>query len=842
MKYLFAGVELDTGRREISRSGEEVLVQPQVFDVLALLVANSHRMLSKEELLDTVWGDRFVSESALSSRIKAARQAVGDNGRDQNVIRTIHGRGFAMVADVTTAENEEESTSQNGSEAAVSIGPTMNLPRRRIQLIGREDEIARASEILAHNDLVSIVGTGGVGKTSLAIEVAQRALDAFPGGVWICELAQVVSSSLGSAISGAITGGAGTASVGAPDVADVVSSEPTLLILDNCEHIVDSVATFVDELREACPTLSILTTTREALGVRGEHVLRLQGLDHANPTDAAIDLFLERANEVGELSVDASMRDVVVDIVTRLEGLPLAIELAAPRLTSMGLNELLSALDDQLLILDAGRRHDGRQSAMDRAISWSYDLLTDEERTTLQQFGVFAGAFSIEAASAVTTSASLPQILHRLVEQSMVARVTRGHTTRYRLLEPTRQFVEREIDDELRGLAVERHAVYFCNHVAEIAADLWTESEAQVADTLTAEWADISRSIAWARSEQEFDLAMRPLTALGPHMLYQQRHEALEWVDQVLEESAGKIGAELLPEAMLLSCLRAFSSIDQALARTRHEAAVEAYGPSALSGLMGCYVEIIGSDFERLAAAGDEFWDLALAEKDPKWIGIAAAYRLIGRALADPADGDIDELVSEVDQHLGGATESSISCWCLLSRLTLAIRSGDGDGASHFHNELRRATGECRAPWFAQIGGGLIAQSQGDANDPVDYLTRVVDSVRATVRTQELTHYSLVFRAAVVALEEVGDSASAAQIVGLLEQVHDVGAIRRTLSSGYGDAVARMTETLGVEEFEQLVTAGRRLTPRAGVNLCEEALVALEHRTMDLNESPVSES
>lgn len=833
MLYRFAGVELDTDRREIRLDGEEVLVQPQVFDLLALLAANSDRMLTKEELLDTIWGDRFVSESALSSRVKTARQAVGDNGRDQNIIRTVHGRGFALVAEVSTFDPTDQSMSsdQNGGGAAET--PSNNLPRRRSLLIGREAEIARALEKLSTSDLVSIVGTGGVGKTSVAIEVAHRAQDVHPGGVWLCELAQAADSNLGSAVIGAIAGGSGSKLSKVEDVADLVSAEPALLVLDNCEHIVDAVAKFVDELVELCPTLSILTTSREALDVRGEHVVRLQGLEHNNPADAAIDLFFERANEVSEISEDDETRAVVVDITTRLEGLPLAIELAAPRLISMTPRELLAALDDQLAILAARRRNDDRQSAMDRAISWSYELLTDEERATLQELGAFAGAFSIEAASAVASTPLLSQVLHRLVEQSMVARVTRDHVTRYRLLEPTRQFVEREIDDESLHVVAARHAEYFCEHVAAIGGDLWTDAEARTADTLTAEWADISRAVAWARSEGRFDLAMRPLAALGAHTLWQHRHEALEWVDDILDQADGSLSDELLHPAMLLSSLRAFSSSDQPGARSKLDAAQKAYGSSVMSGLMGCYVEIIGNDFEKLAAAGDDFWQIAVTEDDHGWIGVAAAYRLIGRALADPNDAEIENLVAAVDEYIGNSVESAVSCWGLLSRLTLAVRSGDGESAVFFHTELRRATSECRSPWFAQVGGGLIAQSQVESHEPVEYLTRVVDSVRSTVSTQELTHYALVFRAAVVALEEVGEPAAAVQIIGLLDQVHDVGEIRRTLSSGYNDAVERLTELLGESEYERLASVGRRLTPRGGVSLCEASLEAVETRAVE---------
>lgn len=837
MMFQFAGLELDTDRRVLSRDGQEVQVQPQVFDVLALLAANSDRMLSKEELLDTVWGDRFVSESALSSRIKTARQAVGDNGRDQNVIRTVHGHGFALVAEVTTVDLQERTAPPEELRSAPIDESSSNLPRRRSRLIGREDEIARASEMLSRRDLVSIVGTGGVGKTSLSIEVAHRARASYPGGVWMCELAQVADSHLGSAIIGSITGGSGSTSSRVSDVVDLVSAGPTLLVLDNCEHVVDAVAEFVDELVERCPELSILTTSREALDVRGEQVVRLQGLDHHGPADAAIDLFFERANEVSELSEDAETRAIVVDIVTRLEGLPLAIELAAPRLISMTPRELLAALDDQLAILAARRRNDDRQSTMDRAISWSYELLTDEERSTLQELGIFAGAFSIEAASAVASTPMLSQVLHRLVEQSMVTRVARDHVTRYRLLEPTRQFVEREIDVDSLRVVTARHAEYFCEHVTAIAGDLWTDAEARTADTLTAEWADISRAVAWARSEQRFDMAMRPLVGLGVHMMWQQRHEALEWLDDVLEQSEGAVSDELLPEAMLLSSLRAFSMSDQGAARSRLEAAQQRFGPSVLSGLMGCFVEIIGSDFERLAAAGNEFWERAVADGDQGWIGVAAAYRLIGRALADPNDAEIESLVGAVDQYIEGPVESAVSCFGLLSRLTLEVRRGDGEKAVFFHTELRRATIECRAPWFAQVGGGLIAQSKVESNDPVEYLTRVVDSVRGTVRTQELSHYALVFRAAVVALEEVGESVAAAQVVGLLEQVHDVGEIRRTLSSGYNDAVERLRETLGEPELERLASIGRRLIPREGLALCETALEAVEARATEVDQS-----
>jgi predicted ATPase/DNA-binding SARP family transcriptional activator len=349
--------------------------------------------------------------------------------------------------------NGETSASQ---PPAVAVGrqPPGNLRLELSELVGRADDIALALATLRQHRVVTMTGVGGVGKTRLALRAAADAQDAFPHGVWICELATVPTGGVVPSVL------AGTLGLRAPQDRSVTDglvgflrAQHVLLVIDNCEHVLDNAAHMVDTLVRDCPGVTVLATSREPLGVDGEHVLRVRPL--AIPPSAgmrdvqqigavpSVALFVDRAAAVvasfdlGEHNVDA-----VSEICRRLDGLPLAIELAATRLQSMSVSEVAARLERRLQFLHSNRRiHEERHRTLGAVIDWSYRLLDPAERSVFDRLSVFAGAFTLDAAvesCADLCPAMVVDVVTGLVYKSMLAAETGSEPTRFTMLETLR--------------------------------------------------------------------------------------------------------------------------------------------------------------------------------------------------------------------------------------------------------------------------------------------------------------------------------------------------------------------------------------------------------------------
>jgi predicted ATPase/DNA-binding winged helix-turn-helix (wHTH) protein len=458
VRYRFGAFELDVDTYELRRHGEPVPVEPQVFDVVAHLIAHRDRVVRKEELLDEVWGDRFVSESALTTRLKSARKALDDDGRAQAVIRTVHGRGYQFVADVVEAV---EGAPANAARSAGGLR-RVPLPMPAHPIYGRETELARLLQMLDEARVVTVVGAGGTGKTRLALEIARQGDAERDGLVVFAELAPVSEV---AAVPDAIASAMGIEAGQHPDVlqacAELFGTGAHLLVLDNCEHVLDAAARVVERLVAACPSLRVLATSREPLGVGGEQVHRLDplavpDLDGVRPaTDEPIlALFAERARAVRpDFELDDTNLSSVLALCRSLDGLPLAIELAAGRLAALDVDDLRSRLDRRLDLIGVTRgTADERHRTLRATIDWSYDLLTGDERHLLRRLSVFPAGVSLETAEWVGEQLALagdPALaLSRLVEASMVVRVSSPDGARYVQLDTVRTFGLDRLDHE----------------------------------------------------------------------------------------------------------------------------------------------------------------------------------------------------------------------------------------------------------------------------------------------------------------------------------------------------------------------------------------------------------
>jgi DNA-binding winged helix-turn-helix (wHTH) protein len=361
--FVFENCELDPARMILRRDGVEVRVEPQVFALLRCLIERRGEVVSKEALLDEIWGDRFVSESALTTRVKSARQAVGDDGSRQRVIRTVHRMGYEFAAEVHVVEVPVRRPVDGDEPVSSRPRPDASrLPAAVQPLIGRDELLKRLVEAIAVNRLVTLAGPGGVGKTSVGFELARTVEPRYADGVHVVELVTVVDEDATlEAFATALD--VNTRQHLSIDVAivDVLRPRHALLLVDNCEHVVEPLAAVVNRILRAAPGVSIVATSREPLAVASEHVWMVEPLpfaadetlDEAELAEVpAVALFVERALEADPaFRRDATTAPAVVEICRRLDGIPLAIELAAARARAIDVSEIARRLDERFRLL-----------------------------------------------------------------------------------------------------------------------------------------------------------------------------------------------------------------------------------------------------------------------------------------------------------------------------------------------------------------------------------------------------------------------------------------------------------------------------------------------------------
>lgn len=511
--YRFGRFEVRAAQRLLLVDGEPARIGARALDVLLALLERRDRVVTKHELLELAWPGLVVEENNLQVQISTLRKLLGPQA-----VATIPGRGYRF-----TPPNDRDANAASSAPEPAPAGPSSrsraSLPLATEAAIGRDEELAELRTLVEAHRMVTIAGAGGIGKTRVALALADSLRQRFRDGVWWVELAALADPGL-VAETVARTMGLQLAAgrPAAEALAGALTDLDLLLVLDNCEHLLDSVSTVIETVLTRAATVRVLTTSQEPLKTHGEHLYRLRTLDVPDLDGArsaqsaaafsAVALFVERARAVdGRFRLGQTNVDAVAEICRRLDGIPLAIELAAARLPLMGVDGLRRGLDERFRLLTAGsrtvlRRHQTLRAAME----WSHGLLSAEERAVFRRLGVFSGGFTLSMAQRVAGDATIDEwaaleALGQLVDKSLVV-ADGGEMPRYRLLETTRAYAVEQLAaaGETTGW-LRRHAQVLLDSLRQLGRDRW-RVDPENRGAYGAEIDNLRAALGWAEGRQ----------------------------------------------------------------------------------------------------------------------------------------------------------------------------------------------------------------------------------------------------------------------------------------------------------------------------------------------------
>ncbi len=546
----FGPFRLIPSQRVLLEGGKTCRLGSRAMEILLALVERAGQTVTKQDLLARAWPDTFVDDANLRVHVAALRKVLSDGHDGTRYIANVMGRGYCFVAPISQDGPAPQPAAP--SHAAVRH----NLPALLTRVLGRADAIEAVALQVSMRRCVTITGPGGIGKTTVAIAAAEKLLPVYDDGVWFIDLAVISDRQLiAFAIASVLEFAVATANPDA-SLAAFLSDKRMLLVLDNCEHMVDAVAPLLETLLRRAPNVSCLVTSREALRAEGEWVYRLRPIETPPETDTltaaealrfgAVQLFVERASEsMDGFALSDADAPIVADICRHLDGLPLAIELAAARIDMFGLRGLAAVLNDHFLLHSPGHRTaQPRQQSLLAALEWSYRLLSPVEQTILHRLAVFRADFTLDAATEVAAGdgISVEQIyagMLTLSAKSLVTTDVSGEAPQHyhRLLHVTRAFVALRLGESPeRGRVVRRHAEYLCRLLVRAESDWETMERRQWLAVYGRVIDDVRAALDWAFSPDGDAAIGVALTAWSLPLGYQLSliDELRVWVERAL--------------------------------------------------------------------------------------------------------------------------------------------------------------------------------------------------------------------------------------------------------------------------------------------------------------------
>jgi predicted ATPase/DNA-binding winged helix-turn-helix (wHTH) protein len=644
----FGPFRLFAAQRLLLEHEKPLRLGSRALEILTVLLENPGALVTKEELVARVWPDTFVEEGNLRVHMAALRRALGDGQAGNRYVVTVPGRGYRFVAPVSMLEPSAPAPPKSRAEAA------SNLPLPLTRMVGRAEIVAALGVQLAQRRFITIVGAGGIGKTTVAVAIADAVMPNYRDKVAFVDLSPLTDAALIPSMVAAILGLPTHSENALTALIAFLSDKELLLVLDSCEHVVDAVANMVERVLEAAPGVHILATSREPLRAAGERLYRLLPLGvppssvglKAEEAQAfpAIQLFVERAAAVldGFELTDANA-PIVADICRRLDGIALAIELAAGRIDAFGLRELAARLDDRFRLLTRGRRTAlPRHQTLSTTLDWSYQLLPESERTVLHRLAVFAGRFTLEAVEAVISGGeSVVDQVANLVTKSLITANIGGDVVYYRLLETTRAYALDKLEESGEGLEyARRHADYFRALFRRAELEWDRRPTAEWVETYVSQTDNVRAALEWAFSASgDVELGIDLTIVTVPLWLQLSlMDECRKHVDRAL--AAARARPEHDPRRdMQLNAALGSSLVYTSMARVAWGRALEiakSIGDNdyQLRSLWGLWVDGLNTGgFKNALSLANQFYGVAAHSSDPldalmgdRMIGIAQHF------------------------------------------------------------------------------------------------------------------------------------------------------------------------------------------------------------------------
>ena len=660
--------EIDLTQRELRARGAPVTLGSRAFEIIEALVESAGDLVTKDDLIGRVWRGAIVEEHTLQVHISAIRKALGV---DRGMLKTVSGRGYRLFGSWRT---RQAGTPLGLADPRPELMPVRlsltNLPIAVSDIIGRTDAVRHLQDLLSAYRVVTLTGPGGIGKTVLALEVARSLVPTFESDCWLVDLVSVSDPSLvPAAVANALGLKLGGTGISSGSVALALHEKKLLLLLDNCEHVVDAVAELAEALLHVCPQVSILVTSREVLRIEGEYVYRVASLDvpreHlANPEDvlgySAVQLFIARAMaRHSSFSARDEILTAIATICRRLDGIPLAIEFSAARAAAIGVRQVATRLDDRFRLLTSGRRRAlPRHRTLRATLDWSYELLPDSEKCLLRRLAVFVAGFTLEEAAAIMSDSDTSAVLEgiaSLVEKSLVALDRSAPDDRWQLLETIRAYALEKLTESGEAEQINRRHAEFYRALFEKAGAEWGMRPTPEGFVTFAEHlANARAALEWSFSERG-DLAVGTALAAASARFFLERSlltECYRWTSQAITAlDCASLGARR--EMELQIALGVSLMFTQANTEAVHAAFVRGLELAEAIDDPDGQTRLLSSYFLYLTRTGDFHGALSLAQE----------MKSVGDVADDPNSVLIADWMMGVAYHnIGDQAAARICC------------------------------------------------------------------------------------------------------------------------------------------------------------------------------------
>ncbi len=707
-----------------------------------------------------------------------------------------------------------------------------NLRAAATSFIGRESEAGEVHAAVKAHRLVTLTGVGGVGKTRLALEVAGRLADEFPDGVWFFELAAVADP---AAVPDAVAAVLGIIQQPGKSVSESVAAalegRVRLLVFDNCEHVLNAAADLIEAILAHSATVKILVTSREGLGIADERLWPVPSLDvGAGADSAAVALFVERAQHVSprfRVGADGAAA-AVVEICRRLDGIPLAIELAASRMASMTASEVRDRLDQRFRLLVGSRRGLERHHTLRHAVAWSYDLLDEPEKALLERCSVFTGGFNLQSACAVMGSdddfATL-DLLDALVRKSLLVADRSSGRTRFSMLETIRQFAEEQL--VARGGASEiraAHSRYFAARESDIMA-LWDSPRQRAAyDWFTLELANLRTAFRWAADQGDLDVAATIASYVGLLGAAVQTFEPIAWAEELIEAARTVDHPRLAFLYVIASqCFASgrieaavgYSDAGQIVLGTSHEAP-----PGGAEVVLGLVYLAVGQP-ERLA----EWCRDQLARRRDTHVHIRA-YLVLALSLAG-SDGeamDCADGLIEASEATGNPMFLSMALWAY----GLTFRDADPVGTLHALGRGLVIAQDSGNRACASVLANSLALIEAEHGATVSAFDHLILAIRIYHNAGNTTVIRVPLAVLAALFDRLGRYEPAATLAGFALSPMSASSVPEITT-----AITHLRDVLGEATYESLARNGQAMTTAAmatyAYDQIDQARRKLEH-------------